>query len=60
MFLPTEQEATAVTRAHHKRLLDDAGDFVESLGAALAQEDGPAIASYFGCWLTRHLAGKDG
>ncbi len=46
-------------KADHKRLLDDAGDFVESLGAALVREDGPAIASYFEFWLTRHLAGKD-
>lgn len=47
-------------KADHKRLLDDAGDFVESLGDALTREDGPAIASYFEFWLTRHLAGKDG
>jgi hemerythrin-like metal-binding protein len=46
-------------KADHKRLLDDAGDFVESLGGALTWEDGPAIISYFEFWLTRHLASKD-
>ena len=46
-------------KADHKRLLEDAGDFVESFGGALGREDGPAIASYFEFWLTRHLAGWD-
>ena len=46
-------------KADHKRLLEDAGDFVESFGGALSREDGPAIASYFEFWLTRHLAGSD-
>jgi hemerythrin len=43
----------------HRRLLDDAGDFVENLGDALTWEDGPAIATYFSYWLTRHTASKD-
>ena len=46
-------------KADHKRLLEHAGDFVESFGGALNREDGPAIASYFEFWLTRHLAGRD-
>jgi hemerythrin len=46
-------------KADHKRLLDDAGDFVESFGGAPSGEDGPAIISFFQFWLTRHLAGKD-
>jgi len=46
-------------KADHKRLLEHAGDFVESFGGALSREDGPAIASYFEFWLTRHLTGRD-
>jgi hemerythrin len=46
-------------KADHKRLLEHAGDFVESFGGALNREDGPAIASYFEFWLTRHLTGRD-
>jgi hemerythrin len=46
-------------KADHNRLLDDAGDFVTSLGAALTREDGPAIVSYFNFWLTRHMTEKD-
>ena len=46
-------------KADHKRLLDDAGDFVASLGTALTREDCPAIASYFSFWLTRHMTEKD-
>jgi hemerythrin len=46
-------------KTDHKRLLEGAGDFVESFGGALSREDGPAIASYFEFWLTRHLAGRD-
>lgn len=34
-------------KADHLRLLQDAGDFVESFGEALGFEDSPAIASYF-------------
>jgi len=46
-------------KTDHDRLLDDAGDFVTSLGAALTREDGPAIVSYFSFWLTRHMTEKD-
>ncbi len=47
-------------QADHQRLLQDAGDFVESFGDALGGDDGAAIASYFKYWLTRHMAEKDG
>ena len=46
-------------KADHNRLLDGAGDFVASLGAALTREDGPAIVSYFNFWLTRHMTERD-
>jgi hemerythrin-like metal-binding protein len=47
-------------KADHQRLLQDAGDFVESFGGALGSDDSAAIASYFKYWLTRHMAGQDG
>ncbi len=46
-------------KADHRRLLRDAGDFVESFGGAPRSEDGPAIVSYFKYWLTGHMASMD-
>jgi hemerythrin-like metal-binding protein len=46
-------------KADHERLLQDARDFVESFGTALRQDDGRAIASYFGYWLSKHMANQD-
>lgn len=47
-------------KADHQKLLQDAEDFVESFNGALRSEDGPAVASYFKYWLSRHMAEKDG
>lgn len=46
-------------KTDHQRLLQDAADFVESVGA-LGGGDCAAIAKYFKFWLTRHMAQKDG
>lgn len=43
----------------HARLLQDAEDFVTSLGGSLGAGDGAAIARYFRYWLTRHTTDKD-
>lgn len=45
--------------ADHARLLQDAEDFIESLGYALKSDDTPAIASYFSHWLARHTTDHD-
>ncbi len=46
-------------RADHRRLLQDAEDFMGSLGQALKVEESPAIATYFKHWLCRHMANQD-
>lgn len=46
-------------RSDHARLLQDAEDFVATLGNALEPEDSRAIVRYFSYWLTRHMAQKD-
>lgn len=46
-------------KADHDRLLQDAGDFVNSFGVVLTEEDGGAIVRYFNYWLMRHLENKD-
>jgi hemerythrin len=43
----------------HVRLLQDAEDFVESLGDALSRKDASAVARYFKYWLARHMVSKD-
>jgi|APTNR8051073442_1049403.scaffolds.fasta_scaffold01577_1 hemerythrin len=43
----------------HGRLLQDAEDFVASLGDALRRRDAPAVARYFRYWLSRHMASHD-
>ena len=43
----------------HVRLLQDAKDFIESLGDALGRKDAPAVARYFKYWLSRHMVSKD-
>jgi hemerythrin-like metal-binding protein len=43
----------------HDRLLQDAEDFVETIGGPLNGEDVYAVARYFHHWLARHMLGYD-
>lgn len=43
----------------HDRLLQDAEDFVETIGGPLRGEDVCAVARYFHHWLARHMHGYD-
>lgn len=49
----------AAHKAEHDRLLQDAEDFIESVGGGLHGADCLAIARYFRFWLNRHSAGPD-
>lgn len=46
-------------KSEHERLLQDAEDFVRSMGHALRRDDCPAIARYFEYWLLRHTRQQD-